>query len=54
MTPSSPIILYDYSQAAVTVDDDPGRNLGAPRQPGHRFLFRPEEVEPLAEGSNAT
>jgi hypothetical protein len=32
---------------AVTVDDDPGRDLGALRQPGHRFFFRPEEVEPL-------
>ena len=33
---------------AVTVDDDPGRDLGALRQPGHRFFFRPEEVEPLS------
>ena len=35
---------------AVTVDDDPGRDLGLLRQPGHRFFFGPEEVEPLAEG----
>jgi hypothetical protein len=35
---------------AVTVDDDPGRDLGALRQPGHRFFFGPEEVEPLPEG----
>jgi hypothetical protein len=33
---------------AVMLDDDPGRDLGALRQPGHRFFFRPEEVEPLA------
>jgi hypothetical protein len=33
---------------AVTVDDDPGRDLGALRQPGHRFFFFPEEVEPFA------
>jgi hypothetical protein len=33
---------------AVTVDDDPGKDLGALRQPGHRFFFRPEEVEPLS------
>lgn len=33
---------------AVTVDDDPGRDLGELRQPGHRFFFRPAEVEPLA------
>jgi hypothetical protein len=34
---------------AVTVDDDPGRDLGALRQPGHRFFFGPEEVEPVTE-----
>ncbi len=33
---------------AVTVDDDPGKDLGALRQPGHRFFFGPDEVEPLA------
>jgi hypothetical protein len=33
---------------AVLVDDDPGRDLGALRQPGHRFFFSPEEVEPLS------
>jgi hypothetical protein len=33
---------------AVTVDDDPGKDLGALRQPGHRFFFRPEDVEPLS------
>jgi hydrogenase maturation protease len=32
---------------AVTVDDDPGRDLGERRQPGHRFFFPPAEVEPL-------
>jgi hypothetical protein len=32
---------------AVTVDDDPGRDLGLLRQPGHRFFFLTEEVEPL-------
>jgi len=36
---------------AVTVDDDPGRDLGERRQPGHRFFFSTEEVEPLTEGS---
>jgi len=34
-------------QLAVTVEDDPGRDLGERRQVGHRFFFRPEEVEPL-------
>ena len=33
---------------AITVDDDPGRDLGDRRQPGHRFFFAPDEVEPLA------
>jgi hypothetical protein len=32
---------------SVTVDDDPGRDLGADGMPGHRFFFRPEEVERL-------
>ena len=35
-------------QLAVVVEDDPGRDLGEMRQPGHRFFFSPEEVEPLA------
>ena len=35
---------------AVTVDDDPGEDLGRQGQPGHRFFFRPEEVEPLQTG----
>ena len=34
---------------AVAVDDDPGRDLGLRRQPGHRFFFAPDEVEPLGE-----
>lgn len=33
---------------AVVVEDDPGREFGMLRQPGHRFFFSPEEVEPLA------
>jgi hydrogenase maturation protease len=33
---------------AVTVEDDPGRDLGAERRMGHRFFFGPDEVEPLA------
>jgi hypothetical protein len=32
---------------AVTVDDDPGRDLGVEGKPGHRFFFRSDEVEPL-------
>jgi len=33
---------------AVIVSDDPGRDLGALRRPGHRFFFDPDEVVPLA------
>jgi hydrogenase maturation protease len=32
----------------VTVDDDPGRDLGIAAQLAHRFFFAPDEVEPLA------
>lgn len=34
-------------QMAVVLEDDPGRDLGMLRQPGHRFFFRIDEVEPL-------
>jgi hypothetical protein len=37
----------DNVHLAVTVDDDPGRDFGKLRQPGHRFFFSPVEVEPL-------
>jgi hydrogenase maturation protease len=41
-------IEQDYDgrfQLAVVVDDDPGRDLGFMRQPGHRFFYTPEEIE---------
>ena len=34
-------------QLAVVLDDDPGKDLGMLRQPGHRFFFQPEEIDPL-------
>ncbi len=34
----------------VVLDDDPGRDIGLMRQPGHRFFFAPSEVEPVAKG----
>jgi hydrogenase maturation protease len=40
-------------QFTVIVDDDPGRDLGMRRQPGHRFFFTPEEVEPLGPADAA-
>jgi hydrogenase maturation protease len=36
----------------VVVDEDPGRDIGLMRQPGHRFFFTPEEVEPLTAGDS--
>lgn len=45
-------IEQDYegrTHLAVVLEDDPGRDLGMLRQPGHRFFFTPEEVEPVAE-----
>jgi hypothetical protein len=42
-------IEQDYDgriQVAVVIDDDPGKDLGLLRQPGHRFFFDVEEIEP--------
>jgi hypothetical protein len=36
----------DRFHVAVTVDDDPGCDLGRMRQPGHRFFFALEDLEP--------
>jgi hydrogenase maturation protease len=30
---------------AVTIEDDPGRDLGMSKFPGHRFFFRSDEIE---------
>jgi hypothetical protein len=49
-------IEQDYEDRiylAVTIDDDPGRELGIQRQPGHRFFFSPLEVEPLDQTEEA-
>ena len=43
-------IEQDYEDRiyiAVTLEDDPGRDLGEDRILGHRFFFSPEEIEPL-------
>jgi hypothetical protein len=40
----------DRVHLAVVLEDDPGRDMGLLRQPGHRFFFTLEEVEPLALG----
>ena len=47
-------IEQDYEgkvHLAVVLEDDPGRDLGMLRQPGHRFFFSTEEVEPLDKSS---
>jgi hypothetical protein len=43
-------IEQDYENRvhlAVVLEDDPGKDMGMMRQPGHRFFFAPDEVEPL-------
>lgn len=43
-------IEQDYEgrrHLCVVLDNDPGRDLGMQRQPGHRFFFDPSEVDPL-------
>jgi hypothetical protein len=42
----------DNVHLAVVVDDDPGRDLGLLRQPGHRFFFSTAEVEPMTLPDN--
>ena len=45
-------IEQDYEgkfHVCVVVDEDPGRDIGFMRQPGHRFFFDADEVEPLPE-----
>jgi hypothetical protein len=49
-------IEQDFEDAihiAVTVEEDPGRDLGEARQPGHRFFFSLPEIEPLEEERGA-
>lgn len=43
-------IEQDYEgkhHVCVVLDNDPGKDLGMLRQPGHRFFFDADEVEPL-------
>jgi hypothetical protein len=43
-------IEQDYEgkvQVAVVIEEDPGKDLGFLRQPGHRFFFNLEELEPV-------
>ncbi|MGI9074389.1 MAG: hydrogenase maturation protease, partial [Bryobacteraceae bacterium] len=48
-------IEQDYEgklHVAVVLEDDPGKDLGMLRQPGHRFFFEPGEIEPCAPAAN--
>ncbi len=48
-------IEADYDEKihlAVIIDDDPGRDLGFLRQPGHRFFYSLDEVEPMSLPDN--
>jgi len=38
---------------SVTVDDDPGRELGMQRYPAHRFFFRADEIELVDDAPTA-
>lgn len=47
-------IEQDYEGKAhicVVLDDDPGRDLGMLRQPGHRFFFSQSEIEPMPQAA---
>ena len=55
-TASVEALEQDYEgkfHVCVVLDNDPGRDLGLLRQPGHRFFFDPDEVEPLPNQSTA-
>ena len=50
-------IEQDYEgklHVCVVVDDDPGRDIGMMRQPGHRFFFTPFELEPVGPENQNT
>src|SRR5579864_4430912 len=50
-------IEQDYEgklHLAVILEDDPGRDIGLMRQPGHRFFFAPSEVETVPAAEAAT
>jgi hypothetical protein len=42
----------DRVHLAVTIADDPGREMGFGHMPGHRFFFGPDEVQPLSSESS--
>jgi hydrogenase maturation protease len=54
MSASIESLEQDYEgkiHVCVVVDDDPGRDIGLMRQPGHRFFFAPEELQPASSSA---
>lgn len=47
------VTTEDEPHFAVTIDDDPGRDLGAQHYLGHRFFFRADEIALLDESTPA-
>jgi hydrogenase maturation protease len=50
-------IEEDYEgvqHVCVVLEEDPGRDLGMMRQPGHRFFFSPAELEPAGPAEGGT
>ena len=45
--------VEDRLYVALVLDDDPGRDLGLARQPGHRFFYALDDVEPLTDDEPA-
>lgn len=41
--------VEDQIHFALILEDDPGKDLGLMRQPGHRFFYGVDEVEPLTD-----
>jgi hypothetical protein len=53
MTALIEAVEYDFDDrvhVAVVIDEDPGREWGVQRMPGHRFFFSPDEIELLQPG----
>jgi hypothetical protein len=43
--------VEDKIHLAVVMEDDPGKDLGLMRQPGHRFFYGLDEIELLKEST---
>jgi hypothetical protein len=41
--------VEEQIQFALILEDDPGKDLGFMRQPGHRFFYGVDEIEPVTD-----